>query len=279
MRRILYLAPIALALGFSAVAFSQGGGGGGMGGGGGGAGGGSGFGGGGTGAGGGGSGFGGGGTGAGGGGSGFTGGGGSTFSGSGGGTSFTGGAQGMSGNTSTGTGRTGAGGRAIGGSGGVSISPTNFLASTYGNPLYPGRPGSTNIALVAGGFGQPSFGVTTTTVTTRAGGVQPGTQRGGTATVGGFTGTQTAPISPITYAVEVKFPAPPIVAPKLQAELQGLISRTAALRQPGNVSVEVVGTTVILRGRVADDDERRLVEGMMRLEPGVHEVRNELVVP
>jgi osmotically-inducible protein OsmY len=36
---------------------------------------------------------------------------------------------------------------------------------------------------------------------------------------------------------------------------------------------------VILRGRVADDDERRLAEGMVRMEPGVREVRNELIIP
>ena len=45
------------------------------------------------------------------------------------------------------------------------------------------------------------------------------------------------------------------------------------------VRVEVVGTTVILRGRVADEDERRLVEGMVRLEPGVQVVQNELTIP
>jgi len=42
--------------------------------------------------------------------------------------------------------------------------------------------------------------------------------------------------------------------------------------------VEAQGEVIVLRGRVADEDERRLVEGMVRLEPGVHEVRNELEI-
>jgi hypothetical protein len=92
---------------------------------------------------------------------------------------------------------------------------------------------------------------------------------------GGTTGTNI----PISYATEVRFPAPPIVPSQLQLELQGVVNRTSMVRQPANIRVEVAGNTVILRGRVADDDERRLVEGMVRLEPGVHEVRNELTVP
>lgn len=218
-------------------------------------------------------------------------GGGSSFGGgTAGGSSFTGttlgsasfngtsGGTGMLGTSTTIPGRTGAGGRARGGSG-VAIDSTNFLQASFANPLYPGRPGSTNIAPAAGGFGQPSFGtVTTTTITNQGGATGRGGMLGGTASVNSNYGPVGSAVSPITYAAVVRFPVPPIQSPQLQADLQGLINRTTVIRQPGDVRVEVNGDTVILRGRVADEDERRLVEGMVRLEPGVHEVVNQLTL-
>ena len=265
MRRILYLAAIALCLGTGANILAQGGGMGGGGAGGGGAGGG------GTGAGGGGSSFSGGtgGSGASGGGTSFTGGGGA---------SFTGGTGGTGGTTGGAGGRTGGGGGGAAGSGTTfTPSTTGIFAGYYSNPLYPGRPGSTNISnKTVGGFGQPSFGTTTTTTQRTTG--QAG--RTGTATVGNQNQNRNNQnITPITYAMEVKFQAPAIVPARLQTDLLGLVSRTTAIRQPGNVRIEVAGTTVILRGQVADDEERRVVEGMVRMEPGVREVRNELTIP
>jgi hypothetical protein len=267
MRRILYLAAVAVSLGLSSDLLAQGGGGG----------------------------FGGG-TGATGGSGGIGGGtslgGGSSFGGgTGGGSSIAGttlgsssfngtsmtGGTGLLGSTTTVPGRTGAGGRSTGGA--VQISTTNFLQSSYANPLYPGRPGSTNIAPAAGGFGQPSFGnVSTTTTTTPGGTTGRGGLLGGTATVNSNYGPVGSVVSPITYAAVVRFPTPSIQSSQLQVDLQGLINRTTVIRQAGDVRVEVNGDTVLLRGRVADEDERRLVEGMVRLEPGVHEVINQLTV-
>jgi BON domain len=251
MCRILYFATVAVGLGFSAEAFCQSMGGGASGG------------------------FGGsGGTGGvstGSSGSSLLGSGGNSFS----GTSFNGttnslsGGAGISGGTNTVAGRTGAGGRVTNGA--VTISSTNFLSTSYGNPMYNGRPGTSNASPTAGGgFGQPSFGMTTTTTTT----TRPRTT--GTATITyGAVGSTIA--NQLSFATEVKFAAPPIKPTQMQLDLQGLVSRTSALKKPSDVRVEVVGNMVILRGRVADDDERRTVEGMMRLEPGVHEVRNELI--
>jgi hypothetical protein len=135
--------------------------------------------------------------------------------------------------------------------------------------------------LAGGGFGAPSFGATTTgTTTARAGTALAGNRlTGGTATVGSYTSTTGQAIIPITYATEIRFPVPPIQPPQVQADLQLLISRTSAIRNPSNVRIEVRGDTVIIRGRVTDDDERRLVEGMVRMEPGIRAVRNELTIP
>jgi len=64
----------------------------------------------------------------------------------------------------------------------------------------------------------------------------------------------------------------------LQAELRGVLENVSAISS-ANIQVVVAGPTVILRGRVADENERRLAEGLVRLTPGVHEVRNELRLP
>jgi hypothetical protein len=296
MRRILYLTAITISLGVSTDAFAQGGGGsfGGSGGAGG-----SSFGG------GGGSSFGGGGTSLGGssglssGGSSFSGssggqlGGGSAFSGSSGGQ--LGGGSAFSGSSGGGTsfgGGTGGGRGAAGGSGGFTISQTNPFAGTYSNPLYYGRPGGTTTSMGAGGtqlrgagFGQPSYGtVTTTSVTTTGAGGLAG--RTGTATVGnrgmtggiggGIGGANSTP--QVSYMATVGFAGPPMITPVVRADLQGLLNRSSALSRPGTLRVEAAGDVIVLRGRVANEDEKRLVEGMVRLEPGVHEVRNELEV-
>ncbi|HKB04760.1 MAG TPA: BON domain-containing protein, partial [Gemmataceae bacterium] len=165
---------------------------------------------------------------------------------------------------------------------------------TYANPLYFGRPGATGLfpalnqyggGLGSGmGFGQPSFGtVSVTSLQTTGRGTTTG--RTGTATTGGFSGASISARSPISYATVVAVSSSseppsgtPAVNSRLRAELQGLLSRTTAIREPSAITLEVVGNTVILRGRVSDEDERRLVEGMVALEPGVHEVRNELEV-
>jgi BON domain len=286
MRRFLYLTAIALSLGLSADAFAQGGGGSGggmsLGGGG------SSFGGGGTSLGGGG-GLSGGGTSLGGGGGliggGSSLGGGSTFSG--GGTTFSGGGTTFGGGGMSYGGGAGGGRGVAGGSGAFQISPTNPFSGTFGNPMYYGRPGSTNVSMGAGGtqlkgsgFGQPSFGtVSTASGTTGIAG------RTGTATVnnrgltGGYGGLGGANSTPqVSYTAQVGFRAPPVVAPTIRLDLQAMVGRSSALRVPGNVRVEAAGDVIVLRGKVADEDEKRLVEGMVRLEPGVHEVRNELEI-
>jgi BON domain len=282
MRRFLYLTAVTLSIGIPASVFAQGGGGG----------------------------FGGGGMGGGGGlssGGGLSGGGssisggglsgsGSSFSGGGGlsgsGSSFSGSGTttfgGGSGGTSFGGGGGGGGGgRGASGSSSFQVSPTNPFAGTFASPLYYGRPGSTTQSMGSGGqqlkgsgFGQPSFGtVTTTTGTTGAAG-RTGTagisnNRGLTGGVGGMNSSATPQVS---YTAMVRFAPAPVISPTFRADLQGVIGRSSAIRVPGNVRVEAVGDTIVLRGKVADEDERRLAEGLIWLEPGVNNVRNELEV-
>jgi hypothetical protein len=255
MRRFLYLAAAIVWAGLGASAFGQGMGGGGAGGG--------------TGTSGG----------AGGGGTGLTGGGNSLL-GSSGGTSLLGGTGGTStlggtgGTNRTGTGRTG--------TGTFTPAQSNLFGGTYGNPLYNGRPGSTNLSLATpGGFGAPSYGTTTTGTGTGTTGRATGT--GGRATVrsgmtGGTTGQTGAPTY-VSHIAELKFPVAPVVPSAIQAELQGVINRTSMWKGPATVTVEMVGTTAVLRGRVSDADDKRMVEGMVRLTPGVRDVINEITSP
>ena len=51
---------------------------------------------------------------------------------------------------------------------------------------------------------------------------------------------------------------------------------TNAIANPAGIQVAVDGHTVTLRGTVANEDEARLVVGMVRLTPGVRVVKSEL---
>jgi osmotically-inducible protein OsmY len=57
-----------------------------------------------------------------------------------------------------------------------------------------------------------------------------------------------------------------------------LIAKTAQVRKLSPIRVTEQGDTLILRGRVATRADRDLAENLARLEPGVWNVRNELVV-
>jgi hypothetical protein len=63
----------------------------------------------------------------------------------------------------------------------------------------------------------------------------------------------------------------------LQAEVQEILRHSSRLAS-ANIQVATDRGALVLRGIVKDDHERRLAEAMARLTPGVHELRNELVV-
>ena len=66
---------------------------------------------------------------------------------------------------------------------------------------------------------------------------------------------------------------------RARADLQDVIARAGRLPSRGNIRVLTDGSTVVLRGNVGSDHERRLAEALVRLTPGVRNVRNELVTP
>ena len=55
-----------------------------------------------------------------------------------------------------------------------------------------------------------------------------------------------------------------------------MIARSPDVDPRDSVRVVIDGSAVVLQGQVVDDDERRLIENMVRLTPNVYQVRNEL---
>lgn len=288
LKRLVWAAGVAGVIAFTATpGFAQQGGGGGGG----------------TGGGGGGGGLGGGGTGGGGTGGGGTGGGGLGGGGTGGGGLGGGGG---------GTGGGGAGGGGLGGSaltgttlmgmeaapsitapgaagaGSSVIDASNIFANTFGNPQFQGL--VANKAAGPGGFGSPLFGTTGGGTGGAAGGrntggrAGQGGQRGGMGGMGGANGGNSGivvqlPVQ-ISYPAVARFAAPPVAPTQLQADISGMIARSAgAISNPAGVQVLTNGNIVILRGAVKDEDEARLIEGMVRLTPGLGGLQSELTYP
>ena len=118
-----------------------------------------------------------------------------------------------------------------------------------------------------------------------------GANPGGTAGVGGNTnagmnnrGAQNsfAPAaasglkSGMLYTTTIRFAVPTAAPAQMQSQLSQVIARSTHFSAPGNVQVAFDNGTVVLRGTVANDDEAAHAESLMRLEPGVRDVRNEL---
>ena len=82
----------------------------------------------------------------------------------------------------------------------------------------------------------------------------------------------------INYVAQMRFPTPPVPASQIQTDLRGIIDN-GGLENSKTVQVVVAGTNVTLRGAVKDDEEARLVEGLVRLTPGVGAIKNELTFP
>jgi hypothetical protein len=153
----------------------------------------------------------------------------------------------------------------------------NAFSPYFANPLATGWPGSTT-GSSTGTFGQPLVGTLTQSSTTST------TMRGGSGTAT-FSQTTTGIYSMIgqrrspTYTTAIGFRYRPPTVSQLQPNLQQVIDRSSTLTSSGNtVRVSVDGQTVVLRGSVADDHDRRLAESLVRLTPGVNAVRNELAV-
>ncbi len=174
---------------------------------------------------------------------------------------------------------------AIGGRGAVTSTtattiPTasNPLRNYYNNLYQPGSvpPGSTSTlasftSSSQGGFGQPLYGALTATVTTTS-------LTGGQPTTGGFTSIGQPKAPPYVTALSPDFVVPRRSPARLRRNLEAVLQRSRALQDAGNIQLVVTDSGVILRGQVKGARERRLAEALIRMTPGVQDVRNDLRV-
>src|SRR5262249_55561157 len=116
-----------------------------------------------------------------------------------------------------------------------------------------------------GGFGQPLYAIATTTSTA------VGTTSNYSATATGFSTIGMRKNIPYVTVLGEDLPRPTYVLNR--QELQAILDRSPI---KSNVSVQVAGTKVTLRGEVATAREKRLAEGVLRLTPGVRDVDNQL---
>jgi hypothetical protein len=77
-------------------------------------------------------------------------------------------------------------------------------------------------------------------------------------------------------AIGFEYTMPPNA--ELAETLQQHLNLTPGLTERGSVSVSVQGSTVILSGSVPSEHDRELAELLVRFEPGVEDVRNDLVI-
>ncbi len=131
------------------------------------------------------------------------------------------------------------------------------------------------------GIGGTGTAATATGTRTQQGGIQQNTQGGGRNTNslnqqnnGLTTGRQ------ISYTATLKFAAPSVPVAQMQADLRGMIDASSSIADAKGVSLSVAeGGVIVLKGNAKDEDEANLIEGMIRLTPGVKQVQNELKFP
>jgi hypothetical protein len=81
----------------------------------------------------------------------------------------------------------------------------------------------------------------------------------------------------IPVALKLGFSPLPVSPVRVQA-FQTRITRLPSIRFVGPASVTLEGRTAVLRGTVASEEDRDLVEALALMEPDVKDVRNELTV-
>ena len=172
------------------------------------------------------------------------------------------------------------------------VNVSNIFSSYFANPyaVVSGSIATAGVERANAPFGQPLY----TTTTGGARGARGATGARGTATISqSFNQNTTINIGPgdftvparvssavypnIAFVLATKVPSP--AADQLLAEVRSIIERSGSLPSKSGITVSVEGRDVILRGKVATDEERRLAGAILRLTPGLGDIRNELTAP
>jgi hypothetical protein len=83
---------------------------------------------------------------------------------------------------------------------------------------------------------------------------------------------------PVRIRLELGFPAPRTAPTVMATNLNTRLARLAIDHSLGQPQIAVEGDTVVLRGIAQSESQRRVLEQLILLEPGVMSVRNEMVV-
>lgn len=172
---------------------------------------------------------------------------------------------------------------------------TTLFGRFYVNALGLGLPQGTG-ATATVAFGTPLYsslytgtGTGTTGVPGATGTVGAGRLSGGTSGLGGGVGGITAGFTPMntnvntyrrppSYSTSVAFKYRPTPRTEVQSNLRQLLARSSDLAGNDSLQVLLDGQTFVLRGTVAEYQQSRLAENLLRLSPGVRNVRNEIQV-
>lgn len=83
---------------------------------------------------------------------------------------------------------------------------------------------------------------------------------------------------PVRVRLEVGFAPTPQTASTLATAVNARLQRLAVDHNLGQSQVTSEGDTVVLRGTAESESQRRILEQLVMLEPGVRAVRNEIIV-
>jgi BON domain len=156
-------------------------------------------------------------------------------------------------------------------------SSNNPYVQNFGDPLSMGKP--TNYATSFGPLAKPVVTFGKGIYSTTAGAVSTSASTI-TNPANGFTEYGVFRNPPYSTVLSSDLPMVSHSASALQADARSVIDRSSFLRNPRAIQVSASDGVVQLSGQVASEKERRIVEGMVRMTPGVRNVQNELkVVP
>lgn len=105
-----------------------------------------------------------------------------------------------------------------------------------------------------------------------------GTNQFGQTNLGGRAGRAGTGTSQVRTPLRLGFEVSRSGATEISARLERRIPRIPGLESVAGVAVTMDGQTAVLQGAVASQTQRDLIGRLALLEPGVSEVRNELVV-
>jgi hypothetical protein len=177
----------------------------------------------------------------------------------------------------------------------VPVAANPFL-NTYVNPYSAGMINTSGQATAAKAFGQPVYALfsTATTSGTTQGGFAGGAG-GGTGASGGIGGVVASTAinggvgfgyntygqgRTYSYAAVPGETVPMVVHsnPQLQTTVSDVLLRSTSFKALAPLNVTVNDSTVTLAGTVGSAKEKRIVEGMVRMTPGVRAVVNNLQI-